>query len=288
MKVLITGATGFIGQNLASRLSLNHEVFAVLRRQGGARFGSGVSLIVMNLARELDLSALPEKIDAIIHTAMTRGTFPDSAGEAFAVTVSSTQQLLDYGIRSGAKQFILASTGDVYGQRMDPCKETDPPKPDSFYGATKFSAELLVQAYSEYLIPAVLRIFHAYGPGQSEKLVAYLAKQIRSDAAIQLHEGHRPYLTPTYIDDVCLAFEKALETSYSGVLNLAGDTVINVKGIAELIADALDREALFEDTGKDVGNMIGVNDLLKKELKMHSLVELNDGLSRTFKHNKEL
>jgi nucleoside-diphosphate-sugar epimerase len=218
---------------------------------------------------------------------MARGTFPESARETFGVSVACTQQLLDYCIRSGAKQFILASTGDVYGRRLDPCKETDPPRPESFYGATKYSAELLVQAYSEYLVPTVLRIFHAYGPGQSQKLVAYLAKQIRSHATVQIHQGHRPYLTPTYIDDVCLAFEKALETSYSGVLNVAGDTVISVKGIAELIAEALGREALFEDTGKDVGNMIGVNELLKKELKMDSLVGLNEGLSRTFKNRKE-
>jgi len=251
-------------------------------------FGSGVSVIYMDLARELDLSALPEKIDAIIHTAMSHGTFPASARESFAVTVSCTQQLLDYGIRSGARQFVLASTGDVYGRRLAPCRETDPPRPDSFYGATKYSAELLVRAYSEFLVPTVLRIFHAYGPGQSEKLVAYLSKQIASHEAIQLHQGHRPYLTPTYIDDVCLAFERALETSYSGVLNVAGDTVISVKGIAELIAELLGREAVFEDTGKDVGNMIGVNDMLKTALKMGSLVELTEGTSRTLKYKKEL
>jgi len=241
----------------------------------------------MDLARELDLSALPERMDAIIHTAMSHGTFPESAPESFAVTVSCTQQLLDYGIRSGARQFVLASTGDVYGRRLDPCRETDPPRPDSFYGATKYSAELLIRAYSEFLVPTVLRIFHAYGPEQSEKLVAYLAKQIISHKTIQLHEGHRPYLTPTYIDDVCLAFEQALETSYSGVLNVAGDTVISVKGIAELIAELLGLEAVFEDTGKDVGNMMGVNHRLKKDLKMDSLVELTEGLSRTFKY-KEL
>ena len=184
------------------------------------------------------------------------------------------------------RQFVLASTGDVYGRRLDPCSETDLPKPESFYGTIKYSAELVVQAYSAHIAPTVLRIFHAYGPEQSEKLVAYLAKRILSHAPIQLHNGSRPYLTPTYIDDICLAFEKALETAYSGVLNVAGDRVINIRGLAEIIAHLLGREAHFEDTGNEVGNMVGVNHRLKEAFDMNSLVELEEGLSRTFRQRK--
>lgn len=286
MKILITGAAGFIGRNLVSRLSLKHEVFAVIRRQRGMPFDAGVSAITMDLAHELDLMVLPEKMDAIIHTAHSYGLFPQAANESFSVSVSCTQRLLDYGVRSGARQFVLASTGDVYGRRCDPCAETDPPQPESFYGATKYSAELLVHAYSAYLVPTVLRIFHTYGPGQTERLVAYLAKQILSDFPIRVHNGCRPYLTPTYIDDVCLAFERALDTDYSGILNVAGDVVINVKGLAGIIAGLLGREAIFEETGEEVGNLVGVNHRFKEAFNMNSLVELEDGLSRTFVHKK--
>ena len=286
MRILVTGAAGFIGRNLVSRLSRNHEVFAVVRRQGRMPFDPDISVIAMDLAHELDLRALPAKLDAIIHAAHSYGLFPQAANESFSVSVSCTQQLLDYGVQSGVRQFVLASTGDVYGRRLDPCSETDLPKPESFYCAMKYSAELLVQAYSAHIAPTVLRIFHAYGPGQSEKLVAYLAKRILSHAPIQLHNGCRPYLTPTYIDDVCFAFEKALDTAYSGVLNVAGDAVINVRGLAQIIAHFLGGKALLEDTGEEVGNMVGINHRLKEAFDMNSLVELEDGLSRTFIHKK--
>src|SRR5437773_9540829 len=178
MRILVTGASGFIGRHLVSRLSDAHELFAVDRDPKRAA-QSETTLVLMDLARTLNVSALPAEIDIIIHLAQANVPFPEAANELWAVNTSSTQQLLEYARGARARQFMLASTGDVYGRRTGLCKETDTTAPVSYYGLTKAVAEMLVQTYSDYLRPCILRLFQPYGPDQSDRLIPKLADRIR-------------------------------------------------------------------------------------------------------------
>jgi len=283
MKIVVTGATGFIGRHLISRLSASREVFAIVR--GGRRGGASecASLIEMDLSEPFNTSRLPEKIDAVVHLAQANVAFPESAKELLMVNTMATQQLLDYAWRAGAQQFVLASTGDVYGRRLGLCKELDPPAPTEYYAITKYAAEMMARSYAGLFASCILRLFQPFGPGQSERLIPRLAERISTGNAVRLNNDDRPYMTPVFIDDITLAIERAIDICYSGTLNIAGDRSVTVRGLAEEIGRALHQPPSFEETGEECGDRAGDNELMKQFLGGWDMIGLSDGLSRTLR-----
>jgi UDP-glucose 4-epimerase len=281
MRMLLTGATGFIGKHVVARLADTHEIFALLRGARTELAGRGVVPIHADLLAPIDPNRLPQSIDVVAHLAQHNGIFPLAGRELFAINTARTQELLDYGIRHGARQFVLASSGDVYGYRQDPCTEADPVAPCSFYAVTKYCSEMLVRQYDEHLDTTIFRLFTPYGPGQTGRLVPAVATRVLEGKPLKLHAGHRPLLTPTYIDDVVAAFERAVTTPTTGIFNIAGDTVISVRGIADAVGRVVGKEPVFEETGEDVGNVIGNNTRMKQVLGILPAVGLNEGLERT-------
>jgi UDP-glucose 4-epimerase len=280
MRILITGATGFIGRRLVARLRDHHEVLALVRERQGTP-DPAVSEVVMDLAQHLNTSLLPSSVDVVIHLAQANVSFPDGANELFAVNTSSTQQLLDYARGSGTKQFILASTGDVYGKRFGPSKETDAVHPESYYGKTKHAAESFAQAYSGYIHVCILRLYQPYGPGQSDRLIPRVADRIRRHEVIKLNEDARPRVTPIYIDDVTHAIERAMDSSFAGAINVAGDRAVNLRELASEIGRIVEIEPNFETTGEKSSDLMGDNSLMKQVLGGWDMVGLEDGLLRT-------
>ena len=278
MKILITGASGFVGQHLLSRLSRSHEIFAVVRNPN-VNLHATASKVVADLTQAIDPGVMPARMDIIIHLAQANVSFPEAANELFAINAGATLQLLDYGRRAGARQFIMASSGDVYGNRTGPCRETEAAVPANFYAVTKYAAELLVQSYSAYLRPCILRFFQPYGPGQSNRLIGRLADRIRSEDAVQIHQGDRPHMTPIYIDDVTHAIEIATNSGHAGVVNIAGDRIVSMRELAMELGAVVGREPKFEATGKETGDLIGDNRLMKELFGAWPMTPLAAGLS---------
>lgn len=287
MKIVVTGASGFIGRHLISRLSVSGEVFAIVR--DGVHTGpiDCASLIEMDLSEPFDTSKLPAKIDAVVHLAQANVTFPESAKELLMVNTMATQRLLDYAWHAGAQQFVLASTGDVYGRRFGLCKELDPPAPTEYYAITKYAAEMLTRSYASLFASCILRLFQPFGPGQSERLIPKLAGRISTGNAVRLNKDDRPHMTPVFIDDVTLAIERAIDICYSGTLNIAGDRSVSVRVLAEEIGLALRQTPSFEETGEESGDRAGDNELMKQVLGGWDLTGLSDGLSRTFRGEED-
>jgi len=281
VKILITGATGFIGSHLVPRLSRVYDVFAVVRTLDSVPPGEKVSRIVADLSRPVEPASLPDRMDVIIHLAQANASFPEHANELFAVNTTSTQQMLDYARRAGAGQFILASTGDVYGKRVGTFAESDPIEPASYYAVTKRAAENLMRAYSDYFSACIFRFFHPYGPGQSGRLIPKLAARIRQKEAILLNEKDKPLVTPTFVDDIVYAVERAIECRCSGTLNIAGDETVSIRELAEQIGVVIGTDAIFKSSGKDSGDMIGDNRLMKQTLGEWRMIPLSDGLARS-------
>ena len=277
MRVLVTGAAGFIGARLVPALAqAGHEVLALVRDPD--RAPADATAVVADLARPL--SGIPPA-DAIVHLAQANVPFPDAADELYRVNTLSTLALLEHARATGAERFVHASSGSIYGLGEGAVDEESARRASDFYAVTKRNAEQLVSAYAPFFATAVLRPFAPYGPAQQGRLIPGLVRRVREGVPVTLHDGGRPRMTPIFVDDAVRAFVAALDLDGHHVVNVAGDEIVSIAELAERIGDVVGREPVFDHRDPAAGDLIADNRRLHELLVPGRLVPLAEGLRAT-------
>lgn len=250
-RILLTGATGFLGSRLAARLAADHEVWALVRRKP-AEADPRCRWLVQDLAAESWSVALPDRIDVVIHLAQSPNyrDFPAAAAEIFAVGAVTTLRLADWAVRSGASRFILASTGGLYGSSDEPVREEDilieERGPLGFYFATKRASELIAAQYATQMRTFILRFFFIYGSGQPKQmLMPRLADSVREGRPINLQGKDGILINPIHVDDAARAVERCMDVERADTINIAGPEAVSLRHIAERMGMELGAEPEF-------------------------------------------
>ncbi|HEX6025628.1 MAG TPA: NAD(P)-dependent oxidoreductase [Solirubrobacter sp.] len=281
MRLLITGATGFVGSRLVEHLADRHDVYAIARRPPTGQLGSRATWIEQDL-RAFDESALPDEVDGIVHLAQSAlyREFPAGAPDVFAVNVGSTFSILEYARRAGARSVVLASTGGVYGYRRHPIRELeDEPRPTTFYFRSKRSAELLAEAYAELFSVVVFRFFFVYGAGQQRMLIPTLIEKVVSGDEIVIDGDPGLAINPIHVDDAVRAFEPALELGRSTTLNVAGNERVTITELVRLIGEIAGRRAnITHRPAQPDGDLVADIGRLREVLGVSPEISLRDGL----------
>lgn len=281
MKILVTGAAGFIGRRLVQTLQDNHEVFAIARSVPADH--DRVSWIAQDLALPLNITALPAKIDAIVHLAQSRfyRQFPEKSKDIFDVNVQSTFQLLEYARQAGADRFVYASSGGIYGFSSEKFVENDPVSTINFYLSSKYISELLIANYKHLFTTIVLRLFFVYGPGQQAMLVPSLFKKVLNGDEVLIEGNPGCRLNPIYVDDAVRAFIPTLNYKHSELFNIAGDEVISITDIVHAIGHVTSKKTIIKYiSAKQAGDLIADNARMKSVLGISPRVSFQDGLKK--------
>jgi UDP-glucose 4-epimerase len=278
VKVLVSGATGFLASHLIPALvAAGHEVVGLGR--DSTRIPGDATPLELDLASS-DWPKLP-KVDSIVHLAQANVRFPEHANALFAVNVGATHALLEHARRTSARLFVLASSGSVYGAAQGPLDENSALTARDFYSATKVAAERFVQAYDGYLDISILRLFVPYGPGQVRRMLPRLVERIRSGEPVQLNREGRPRMNPIYVDDVVRVVLRTLSQRESvEILNVAGDDLTDVRAVSELVGAILGVQPRFTPSEKDAVDIVADNTRLHAFLGDARLVPLREGLAR--------
>ncbi|QRM87836.1 NAD-dependent epimerase/dehydratase family protein [Lacinutrix sp. WUR7] len=219
MKILITGAAGFIGSHTAERLqSLGHEVIgvdnfssyyslALKKLNEKALAEKGITIINKDL-RDTDLAeVLPKDINYIFHYAAQPGISKTSTFEDyFSNNIIATKNLIDYALTlDHLELFVNIGTSSIYGLEAT-FPETVAVKPASHYGVTKLAGEQLVLQKSRENIfkSCSLRLYSVIGPRERpEKMYTKLIACAYNDTAFPLYEGSGSHLRSfTYVGDI--------------------------------------------------------------------------------------
>jgi nucleoside-diphosphate-sugar epimerase len=183
-RVLITGATGFLGAGLARQeIATCADVHLLLRpRSDRWRLAGLEGCYTPHWADLLDAAKVRQAVadarpEVIYHLAAGGASGPRPPRSAtLAASLLGTAHLLDALDEHDYRVLVHAGSGWEYGPRNEPIAETDPVAPHSDYGVAKAAASLLCQAESRRGKPIVIvRIFAAYGPGEDpRRLVPYV------------------------------------------------------------------------------------------------------------------
>lgn len=234
MKILVTGAAGFIGGHLAERLAqrgddvigldnFNDYYDPARKRATAARLAQYtnfrlVEADIRDRQTMMDLFAA-EQFDAVAHLAAMAGvrnavTHPDLYVE---VDLNGTQNLMDAARAAGGTgNFVIASTSSVYGNTEQiPFVESDAcDRPLQPYAAAKRASEILAYSYHHLFRQnyTILRFFTVYGPRGRPDMMAYLlADSIYKGREIPLYDGGEMYRDWTYIDDIVSGIVAAID-----------------------------------------------------------------------------
>ena len=200
MVLLVTGASGHVGQEIVRQAAASGEHVLAVSRRGGQHLSAaalpGVTWVSIDLSDAQGVARLASdlSISACIHGAAVSNEAyarPDPLG-AVSSNVAATANLLEAARLNGWRRFLLISTGSVYQCRQDiisPILEHEPPAPRNIYSTTKASAEMLVRMYrTEFeLSAASIRISWVYGPPliadapTRGPIASYLLRSLRGD-----------------------------------------------------------------------------------------------------------
>jgi len=225
MRILVTGASGFVGSNIARALCADgHEVFAT--GTGGEQKVPPSATLFPSIAA-IDWRKIGT-LDALVHEAAITDTSVHDRAEMLRVNVKTSKTLFEQARGHGASRIVYASSTAVYGNLPGPLREDGPTAPLNVYGESKVLLDeyAMTFAAAQPRIRVVgLRYCNVYGPGESHKgpmasMVYRLAGQMQkgNPRLFKWGEQAREYI---YIDDVVRANVLALQAGTSAYVNCA-------------------------------------------------------------------
>ena len=301
MRVLITGAAGFLGSHLAERfLKEGHEVIGLDNFVTGSRENSaaleaydGFRLIEHDIS---DSIFLDEDLDGVLHFASPASPvdYLEIPIQTLKVGSRGTQNALGIALAKGAR-FFLASTSEVYG---DPLVH---PQPETYWGnvnpigvrgcydEAKRFAEAMTMAYHRHhgVDTRIVRIFNTYGPrmrpGDGRVVSNFIVQALRGDPLSIYGDGEQTR-SFCYVDDEVDGIFRLFHSERTEPTNIGNPNEFTIKELAEVVLEetgstsVLERLPLPQDDPKVRKPDIRV---AREVLGWEPQVQLREGIRRT-------
>ncbi len=294
MKILITGANGFLGHHLSVQLlEKGHTVIATGR--GDCRLPlaneKGFQYLPMDFTDPFTVHDVFEKCKPaiIVHAgAITKvDDCEQEQWQAYLTNVEGTVTMM-MNAEEQKSFFIFVSTDFVFDGKKGFYKEDDSCRPVNFYGKTKLEAEDSVKEY-EYDW-AIVRTSLVYGKplaGRSNILTVVKDKLEKGEEYSVVNDQVR---TPTYVEDLASGIVSIIENKATGIYHLSGEDVLTPYEMARKVAEYLELDtslikevtaANFSQPAKRPGNTRFIIDKAKKDL-CYQPISFEEGLIKTF------
>jgi nucleoside-diphosphate-sugar epimerase len=251
MRILVTGAGGFIGSHVVRRLaSENHEVFAVIRKPGSIQpeeaTEGGVHEVALDLNDDAALRSALQSIRPGVAIHLAWYTQPAKYWNApenldcVAMSLKVARSLAE----SGCKRLIAAGTCAEYDwDYSELSEESTPLRPRGLYGTCKNALRETLEAYcrTESMQFVWMRFFYLYGPGEArERLIPSVILSLLKERSAECTSGEqvRDFL---YVEDAAGAVAAVARSRETGPVNIASGQPIKVRTLVETIARILHR-----------------------------------------------
>jgi nucleoside-diphosphate-sugar epimerase len=294
-KILVTGASGFIGQHIVAALNAKgYEVHGTyFQKPLDPRLTNfeHCEWYQLNLLSEQEISELMVKVKPshLIHLAWyTKHSKYWSSLENMN-WVAASLYLLRQFVDIGGTRIVMAGTCAEYDWRYGFCNEKLTPKePSTLYGVCKNSLQMMAHKFANEngLNLAWGRIFFPFGPGEHFKrlIPSVILSLLQGQIAHCTHgEQIRDFM---YVEDVADALVTLLDTDFNGAINIGSGEAVSLKKIIYMIADYLKRMDLVElgtllACSDDPPMIVADNSILKNQMKWSPHYGLESAIEKT-------
>jgi UDP-glucose 4-epimerase len=282
MRVLVTGAAGFIAPHVADAFEQygHHVIRTDIRSADDGRI---VPADLTSLAAMLEVT---QGVNIVCHLGGVGDVYfaQNEPQTAAAANVLGTANLLEACLRNGLRKLVYASTWEVYGEpEYQPMDEDHPCNPDHPYSITKLAGERLVMAYDRLKgLPGIaLRIGTSYGPGMRPNSVfSIFIRRALQGQTITIKGTGQQSRQFTHASDVARAFVMAAESEVRGeVFNIVADEQITIRQLAQSVVQHLPTEITYEPAR--VGDVVPARvspEKARRLLKWSPKMRFRDGL----------
>ncbi len=301
MKILITGAAGFIGSHTAERLqSLGHQVIgwdnfsnyydvSLKERTAKSLERQGIVMQRVDLVHDDLLALWPEDVSFVFHFAAQPGISQTSTFESYLNNnFIATQRMLTVLEQLDQPPYVVnIATSSVYGL-VATKDESAAPEPASWYGVTKLAAEQLVMAYVRrgFIKGTSLRLYSVYGPRERpDKLYTRLINCGLNQKEFTLYQGSEAHRRSfTYVGDIVngvVNVLKATDACNGEIINLGSDqeysTAEGIETVERLLGRVISKKIMPPRPG-DQDRTLAVIDKAKRLLNYRPNTSLEVGL----------
>ncbi len=246
MKILVTGADGFVGSNLVRELlKRNHEVVAFIQKglNPVTLEGLPISFCYGDLLDPDSIRAAMQGCEGLVHSAAHLGVWPYYSEIQRKVNVDGTRHVMDLALELSVQRIVFVGTANSYGygNRQSPGDETRPYNSGHYglgYMDTKREAQdLVLKMVKEQGLPAaIVNPTFMFGPFATRTGANLMIDNILHGKLAGYTPGGRNYVA---VKDVCVGIANALERATPGACYLLGNQNLNYREIFNLIAEVL-------------------------------------------------
>ncbi len=298
-KVLVTGATGFIGRHSLPRLcESNYEVHAVTGQRSPHGNTEDVVWHRANLLEPYEIATLVENVRPthLLHFAWYAVPGKYWTAPENLAWVRATASLMQAFSDQGGQRAVMAGSCAEYDWKFDYCSEQFTPcRPATLYGACKHSMQTLLDAWSKQtgLSSAWGRIFFLYGPHEyPSRLVPSIIHSLLNNEPARCTHGNqvRDFM---YVEDAAAAFVELLGSDATGAVNIASGVPAPLKEVIYMVADYLNKRGLVQlgavsvPTGEP-DTLIADVSRLCDEVGFRPRYGLKEGIALTIEHMKAI
>jgi UDP-glucose 4-epimerase len=252
VKILVTGAAGFLGKHLTKAAKPLGQVIAAVRT--GASTADNCAVERADLSDPGEVRTLFERWrpDVVLHAAARIPQSPDDdIYTFFDDNVRATVNIHHCALLTGVRRIVFSSSMSVYGRpRSLPVGEDHPAVPNTPYALSKIQAELTGRCYAESgLETTVLRYSGIFGAGQRSGAVPAFIERCLQNAPLTLNAGGRPSSDFVWVQDVVQANLLALQYPQGQnfeVMNIGSGVELTVGQLAGMIRDLCGSHSAIE------------------------------------------